>query len=91
MSNELQLTRHRKPAPPIDASELVDAISVENLAKAAHTSRQTIYDAMNSGELASFKLGGRRYIRLSTWRAFCAMREQVTLTPKESRNPRKAA
>jgi hypothetical protein len=90
MENNLT-QRQRKPTPPSDASELVDAISIDNLASAAHTSRQTLYDAMNSGDLPSFKLGGRRYIRLSTWRAFCAMRETSTPTPKASRAPRKAA
>lgn len=83
--------RKRKPTPPIAASDLVDAISVENLAESLHSSKQTLYDEMNSGDLPSFLLGGRRYIRLSAWRAFCAKREQASALPSQRGGHRSAS
>jgi hypothetical protein len=75
--------RRRRPAPSLRDADIVDSISASALAEAAHTSKQTIYDAMNSGELRSFMLGGRRMIRLSAWRDFCAQRETTTARPNQ--------
>ena len=72
----------RRPVPPIELSEAVDSITVDNLAAAAHVSRQLIYDALNSGELPSFMMGNRRLIRLSSWRSFCEKRETESQTPR---------
>jgi hypothetical protein len=65
----------------VATSEDTDCATVKALASANHVSIPFVYRLMADEDdpLPSFKLGRRRFIRWSAWRAYCARREAQQL------------
>jgi excisionase family DNA binding protein len=59
---------------PADASPTL-AYSITGLAKALGISRPTLYNEINSGRIATFKLGGRRLVSVASAQAYIAAAE----------------
>lgn len=74
----MQVSYREDPQMPFDAEALAEALSIaETRIALGKISNPTVYALINSGELASFKIGRRRFVSRAAIADFIRRREQA--------------